>query len=51
MAIYQITQTSWRKGGSVYTVVAEMITELIHFEPKSVSVIEINWTSRENLYL
>ena len=32
------------------TVVAEMITELICFEPETVSVMEINWDSRDNLY-
>ena len=34
-----------------YTVVAEMIAELIRLSPKSVSVTEFNKNSRENLYL
>ena len=38
-------------GIFVSTVVAKMITELIRFEPEICICMEINWNSRENLYL
>ena len=39
------------RKGSQHTVVAEMITELSRFEPEICICNEINWNSRENLYL